>query len=397
MSGRPGRVPGLACAGALGLTLALAVALCGQVAGGGAPAAASTPVPTLRVPLAAALTTPTGSWVVVAMGQKGQPLNTFWELFSRTPAAAKWKLVTPAGVADNGGLTVSVTSAGSAIVGFEPSQLLRFSPTALSGDDGATWDAGLVPDALVAAPDALAVGSGGTAVALVRHGDGEVLTADGPLMDWRPLAGGGPGAAAARCDTSAPDAVALSASNGVLLGTGCRRPGQVGVFTVAGGRWQLVGPSLRGSLAQATTHVLRLATSGSTTSALVAAARPGRTGLLGLFRSATGTWTETLPFVLSRATTVVASAIGASGQEVVLLHDGGAGDALEETAGPDHAWVELPRPPAGTAAVAPLANGGFDAFTVAGERLRVYTLAPSGGTWTLSQQMTVPIAYGTSS
>jgi len=27
----------------------------------------------------------------------------------------------------------------------------------------------------------------------------------------------------------------------------------------------------------------------------------------------------------------------------------------------------------------------------------VYTLAPSGGTWTLSQQMTVPIAYGTSS
>jgi hypothetical protein len=294
---------------------------------------------------------------------------------------------------------VSVSSAGSAVVGFEPSQLLRYSPVAVSGDDGATWSPALVPVSLVAAPDALTVGSGGTAVALVRRGGGEVLTANGPLVDWHPLVGrGGPGAAtAARCDTSELDAVALTASNSPLLGTGCRRPGQVGVFTLAGGHWQLVGPSLSGSLAQATTRVLRLATSGRTTSALVAEAYQDRTGLLGLWSSAAGTWTRTLPLALGRATTVVASAIGASGQELVLLKDGDSGNALDETAGPGHAWVELPRPPAGTAAVAPLADGSFNAFSVAGERVRVYTLPPSGGSWTLSQQMNVPVAYGTSS
>ena len=96
------------------------------------------------------------------MGQQGHPLNTFWELFYRAPAAASWQLVTPPGVADNGGLAVSVASTGRATVGFEPSQLLRYSPLALSSDNGATWTPALVPGSLVAAPDALAIGSGGT-------------------------------------------------------------------------------------------------------------------------------------------------------------------------------------------------------------------------------------------
>lgn len=388
MSRRPGKGPGLA--------FALAVAVCGQAAWGGSPAAASTPVPTVRAPLATALTSRTGSWTAVAMGEKGHPLNTFWELFYRAPTAATWKLVTPPGVADNGGLTVSVTSTGSAIVGFEPSQLLRYSPVAVSGDDGATWNPALVPVSLVAAPDALTVGPGGTAVALVRRGGGEVLTSSGPLLDWHPLAGRGvPGhAAAGRCDISELDAVALDPSDDALVGTGCRRPGQVGIFTSVGGHWQLVGPSLQGSLAQATTRVLRLDTSGTTTTALVAEERDHRTGLLGLWRSAAGAWTRTLPLALGRATTVVASAIGPSGQELALLENGDS-ISLDETAGPDDAWVALPGPPAGTAAVAPLANG-INAFSVDGERLRVYTLAPSGSRWTLSQQMQVPIAYGTS-
>jgi hypothetical protein len=380
-----------------GLAFALAAAVCGQAAWGDSPAAASTPVPTVRAPLATALTSPTGSWTAVAMGEKGHPLNTFWQLFYRAPTAATWKLVTPPGVADNGGLTVSVTATGSAIVGFEPSQLLRYSPAAVSGDDGATWNPALVPVSLVAAPDALTVGPGGTAVALVRRGGGEVLTSSGPLLNWHPLAGRGvPGhAAAARCDISELDAVAFDPSDDALVGTGCRRPGQVGIFASVSGHWQLVGPSLPGSLAQATTRVLRLDTSGTTTTALVAEVGHHRTGLLGLWRSAAGTWTRTLPLVLGRATTVLASAIGPSGQQLVLLQNGDS-TTLDETAGPDDAWVALPGPPAGTAAVAPLADG-IDAFSVDGERLRVYTLAPSGSTWTLSQQMQVPIAYGTSS
>ena len=77
-------------------------------------------------PLAAALTTASGSWAVVAMGQSGVPLNTFWQMFFRASGAASWTLVTPTGVADNGGLTLTAAADGSVTVGFEPSQLLHY-------------------------------------------------------------------------------------------------------------------------------------------------------------------------------------------------------------------------------------------------------------------------------
>ena len=131
--------------------LTLTVAMGGQALVGESGVAASTAVPTLRAPMANALTSQTGSWAIVAMGERGQPLNTFWELFFRAPTAATWRLVTPPGVADNGGLTVSVSAAGSALVGFEPSQLLRYSPAAVSRDDGSTWSHALVPVSLWAA------------------------------------------------------------------------------------------------------------------------------------------------------------------------------------------------------------------------------------------------------
>jgi hypothetical protein len=378
----------------------LTIALGGQAFVGHAEAGAGTTAPTMRAPIASALSSESGSWAVVAMGERGHPLNTFWELFFRAPTAATWRLVTPPGVADNGGLTVSITSAGSALVGFEPSQLLRYSPAAVSHNDGAEWDPALVPVSLAAVPDALTIASGGsgTALALVRRGSGELLTSSGSLLDWRPLPGISVAgrSADARCDPSGLDAVALNSSSDAMLGTGCRRAAQIGIFSLVGGHWQLDGPSLHGSLAQATTRVLRLDSSGSMTTALVAEERHHQTGLLGLSSSATGTWTQTLPLSLGAATTVIASAVGENGQQLVLLKRRGSSDSLEETVGPDRPWVELPAPPAGTVTVAALADGGTNAFSVAGSRLRVFTLTPQGGKWVLSQRMNVPIAYGSS-
>ena len=370
-------------------------ALSTQALPGDGEAAVGTTTPALQVPLASALSSQSGSWAVVAMGERGHPLNTFWEVFFRAPTAATWSLVTPAGVADNGGLTVSVTSAGSALVGFEPSQLLRYSPAAISHDNGAAWDPALVPVSLAPVPDALALASSaaGTALALVRRGSGELLTSGGPLLEWRSLPGI---SVAGRCDPSGLDAVALNSLGDAMVGTGCRRAGTIGIFSLVGGHWQLDGPSLDGSLAQANTQVLRLDSSGPTTTALVAEEHHDRTGLLGLWSSATGTWTQTLPLPLGGSTTVLASAVGASGQQLVLLKRGGSSDVLEETAGPDRPWVELPVPPAGTVTVSPLADGDTDAFSVAGSRLRVFTLTPQGGQWVLSQRMNVPIAYGSS-
>ena len=382
------------------VTAILTITLGGQAFVGDGEAAAGTTTPTLRAPIASALSSQSGSWAVVAMGERDHPLDTFWELFFRAPTAATWRLVTPPGVADNGGLTVSVTSTGSALVGFEPSQLLRFSPAAVSLHDGAGWVPALVPVSLAASPDALTIASNGsgTALALVRRRSGELLTSSGSLRDWRPLPGISVVGRSAdmRCDRIGLDAVALNSSSDAMLGTGCRRAGQIGIFALVGGQWQLDGPSLHGSLAQATTRVLRLDASGSTTTALVAEERHHQTGLLGLWSSATGTWTQTLPLPLSASTTVLASAVGASGQQLVLLKGRGSSDVLEETVGPDRPWVERPAPPAGTVTVVPLADGSTNAFSVAGSRLRVFTLTPQGGKWVLSQRMNVPIAYGSS-
>ncbi len=295
------------------------------------------------------------------MGERGHPLNTFWELFFRAPTAATWSLVTPAGVADNGGLTVSVTSAGSALVGFEPSQRLRYSPAAISHDDGAAWDPALVPVSLAPVPDALALGSSGsgTALALVRRGSGELLTSGGPLLQWRSLpgisvAGRGP----ARCDPSGLDAVALNSSDDAMVGTGCRRAGShwhllPGWWALAAGwpirwtgRWPRPTPRYCGSTLRALRRrrwspkktTIRRASSDSGAPPPAPGPRRSRS------RS-------------ERSTTVLASAVGASGQQLVLLKRGGSSDLLEETAGPDRPWVELPVPPAGTVTVSPLADG----------------------------------------
>jgi len=109
VSGRRGRLRALAntvavvgqitAAGVIGAVLAPRVA-----------EAATSVSPAARAPLAAALSTASGSWAVVAMGQRGAPLNTFWQIFFRASGAASWTLVTPTGVADNGGLTLSAAS-----------------------------------------------------------------------------------------------------------------------------------------------------------------------------------------------------------------------------------------------------------------------------------------------
>ena len=85
-----------------------------------------------------------------------------------------WRLATPAGVANNGGLEAAGTG-GSLVAGFRPSQDLTFSPLAATSDDGASWSAaGPVTPGLADAPDALASGSGGQLIALTSGGTAEL-------------------------------------------------------------------------------------------------------------------------------------------------------------------------------------------------------------------------------
>jgi hypothetical protein len=396
--GRPGRVRRLSIGLAAGAQVIAGCVVAGVVTPGTAVAATPDP-PTVRAPLATALTTSTGSWAVVAMGERGVPLNTFWELFFRATGAASWKLVTPKGVADNGGLTMSVSTDGAATVGFEPSQLLRYSPLALSSDDGVHWTPALVPTSLVAGPDALAVAGGtGPALSLVRRGAGEVLTSSGALLNWKPLPDSsslGSGTAPA-CAIDGLDAVALGPSADQLVGTGCRRPGQVGLFERVGSHWQLIGPSLHGSLAGATTRVMRLDSTGATTTALVAERGHGPTGLLALWRNPAGMWSTSGPLPFGSGQRLVSSAVGEQGQQMVLLNQSGTNGVLYEASGPGQPWSTLPSPPAGTVTLATQGDGSTDAFSVSGSHLRIFTLDAGQTTWSVSQTMNVPISYGSS-
>ena len=75
------------------------------------------------------------------MGGPAAAHDDFWQLFVRPAGASRWVLVTPQGVADNGGL-VAAAGTTSVTVGFRPSQNLAFSPLATSTDAGPELDAG---------------------------------------------------------------------------------------------------------------------------------------------------------------------------------------------------------------------------------------------------------------
>ena len=48
-----------------------------------------------------------GTWAIVAMGGPAAGENQFWELLARPAGSTRWELVTPPGVADNGGLVAA--------------------------------------------------------------------------------------------------------------------------------------------------------------------------------------------------------------------------------------------------------------------------------------------------
>ena len=297
---------------------------------------------------------------MVAKGQRGVPLNTFWQIFFRASGAASWTLVTPTGVADNGGLTLTAASDGSVTAGFEPSQLLHYSPLARATTKARAGPRPWCPPPLVAAPDAVAVaGRSDQLLALTRHGTGQVLASSGSLLRWAPLSGSGSptGAAASRCEVEGLDAVAFGPSATPMVGTGCRRPGQVGVFARDGGAWRLIGPTLAGALAASSTRVLRLNASGSTSTALVAATVAGHSELLALWRAPAGAWLDSAPLSVGPAQRILATAVGLNGEELVLLSKPGTNGELEVASGPGLGWTALPAPPAGTATVAVLGDG----------------------------------------
>jgi hypothetical protein len=124
----------------------LAAGLVTVLAAGCGSQAAPAALPSIAIrtaPLATSLVTAQGAWAVAVMGGSAAAADNFWELFVRPPGASKWSLVTPPGVASNGGLIASGATGGtSLLVGLRPSQQLAFSPLATAATPGRTGHLG---------------------------------------------------------------------------------------------------------------------------------------------------------------------------------------------------------------------------------------------------------------
>jgi len=138
----------------------------------------------LRVPLAGSLPAhplsvalASGSWAIVPMGNLQQADNTFWQLFASPAPGSPWSLVTPQGVADNGGLAIAAGQT-EAVVGFDGSQDLGFSPLASTVNEGKSWSPAVLPRTLTPVPDALAAESGGHVLALLGKAGSTIFSSE---------------------------------------------------------------------------------------------------------------------------------------------------------------------------------------------------------------------------
>jgi len=382
------RVVGWPLIGALGCVLAAMVPAI--------PARGAT-VPALP---ASGVSTSDGSWSTLPMGQPSKQSNTFWELFHAAPGSSRWTLVTPEGTADNGGLVAGVAG-GSIAAGVLPSALLRFSPLSSSSNGGDTWSPAFLPGGLARLPDALAIDASGAGLAVMQ--DGKVLAASKNLGSWAPLVSTvALRKAAPACAVSAIAAVAFSAVAAPLVATGCARSGRVGLFSRTDGMWHLASPSLRIGTGRGATDVLRLETSGVTTTLLAAVGGVGHGVLEVAWTQDDSGWTTSPSLPLRSGDSIRASAVGADGRVAVLVNGPKAAPAVFEV-GPGRRWSSLPPPPSGVAGLAlpddalTLEAQPVDLFGVHGSALSVYELTPSGTTWSRVQTTQAPISYGSSS
>jgi hypothetical protein len=319
--------------------------------------------------MATSLDTARDSWAVVPMSAN----PAFWQVFVRPANSATWQLVTPQGVADNGGL-VAAGTAGSLTVAVRPSQGLTFSPLATTANGGARWNSGLIDAGVAATPDALAA-SGSQLLALLANGT--ILASSDAGATWRTLAGpdaiaGSP--AGRKCGAVGVTDVSFGITEGQVLAAGtCGATGTT-VFAHSASGWQQLNLPVSG-------HVVRMMPG------LVLVASGSR---LYATWDTVGSWPVSP--ALPAASVVAAGSFAPDGAWVLL-----PGRRAATIAGPGQPWRSLPAVPAGTVVLAAGPGGAVDALAVSGSNLTVWRLTGAAVVWSKVQKIGVPIQYGSSS
>ena len=355
------------------------------------------------IPIDASATTPTRSTLLIAMGHLDDPSNTFWEVFLRSGDSTEWKLQTPPGVASNGGLVLAAPSSGRLTVGFLVSADLKFSPVAQTSDGGDSWSAGALPFPLVAAPNAIAVGSTGEELALVSKAGQSILATSGNLSRWRTLTSTHSLAHnASTCDLQAVTAVAFNAQSQPVLGLDCAHSGEIGILaplhssSAQQSGWRNIGPSISDS--EGSPSVIRLENTVNGLEGLAQIRAKDGLSLMAFWgQGSTDQWSQSTPLTVPSGWTVKATATGGgAGQGMAVLLGSGNRRQVEYVAGPATHWATLPNSPPGTSGVAWIGKE-IDTFVASGSRLGVWASTPPQASWHLAVSITVPVPYGSSS
>ena len=362
------------------------------------PRAARGPARPAPPSLATSLVTAAGTWAVAVMGGSAAQHNNFWQLFMRPAGSSAWKLVTPPGVADNGGLVLADAGAQSLVTGFRPSQYLTYTPLTVTRDGGQAWSsAGPLDAALANAPDALAAAPGsGHLLALLTSGTVKLAapaTPDGqPWPRQRSLAATAGGQALRPAGLTA---AAFTRLGMPVLGwhaAAAREPPASSPPPAAPGRPP--GPPLPAALARQHDHRAPAHPDGQRRAALLAAG----TGLQPAC-SPPGPLTTAATGPCHRRSGSNGSTLTASIVRTRRHHGDRAGPATARSPSPApqprgaHSLHSQQEPRHWLQAQA----GEIDALAVHRTKLTIWQLATGSSAWKTTQAITVPIQFGSSS
>lgn len=370
----------------LTLAMALLAAGCGSAASG---ASSSNSAPG-ATSLATSIATQSTSWAVTVMGGSAAQHDNFWQVFERPAPSAPWRLVTPPGVASNGGLVLASLGGPSVVAGFRPSQALRVSPLATTRDGGSHWSPGEIGAGLADVPDALsAAQASGKLLALLSNGTAALSGPGGAgLLRLSSKQSIATSAAGRRCGLTRLTAAAFGPSGVPLLAGACSHS-LVGIFARAGSGWRQAGPALPAGASREDVTVLRLTATGSGNAALLVAGHGGSASLYAAWTNGNGgQWVLSPPFSVGSAT-VRSASFGPGGAAGIVLSGGHA-----VTVGSDGTWHQLPALPAGTVTLAGGPGGSWESLAVHRATLTAWRLA--GSAWHTAQTIKVPIAFGSS-
>jgi hypothetical protein len=381
------------------------------------------------------------AWAVLEVGGSRAENNNFWQLLVRPAAGETWRLATPPGVADNGGLVATgpggppsgATESGRSgstepglVAGFVPSQDLTFSPLASSKDGGRHWSSSLLPDGLAASASSLAAGPGGRLLALAGAGvqlSGAGGTGWSRLVSTAALVASPAGRS---CGLTGLTAVAFGPDGAPLLAGSCSRPGVTGIFLQAEGQWRLAGLKPPAAFTGRPVTVVQLAPTapGRLTALLAAGPAPagagtGDTASTGSTGSASRSqardlavawfgdgqpWTTSAPLPLD-GRTLVSTAAGSDGTAGVILSGGRAAivrlppdtaSSVSATSPPGPAWTVLPALPGGAADLVLGPGRQVGVLSAARTSVTAWQLSTQAATWSPGQKLAIPVPFGSS-